>query len=284
MHIIVGVDESTAGRQALEWALHLARRSGSSLEAVRTWIYSPVLLQQLPTAEEMDRRTATALASTLAGLPAHDTRIETTILRGPSHRTLLNHFRQKRPDLAVVGRRGDDEDVDPRVLGSVSRRLVDDAPCPVAVVSRRPSARSGDDAPRIMVAYDTSEHSQRALRWATELARSVDGGIVLAHVIGVVSEAGRVAALSEQASRFLDQAVESVTSRGVPCSTVTGYGDPRRLLDEMAESNDVDLIVVGPRGVGGLTKLVLGSVASYLVEHAERPVAVVPSGWQPPTS
>lgn len=50
-------------------------------------------------------------------------------------------------------------------------------------------------------------------------------------------------------------------------------GDPRENLREL--SSDVDLLVVGSRGHGGIQGLVLGSVGQYLVTHAHCPVTIV---------
>jgi nucleotide-binding universal stress UspA family protein len=67
----------------------------------------------------------------------------------------------------------------------VSRRLVDAAPCPLVVVSHD----AGIDTPCVdgdelvvMVAFDGSPHAERALRWASDLARAAGGRLLLAHV------------------------------------------------------------------------------------------------------
>ena len=54
-------------------------------------------------------------------------------------------------------------------------------------------------------------------------------------------------------------------------------GDPREALVHVAESERADLVVVGSHGRSGLTKLLLGSVASYVVTHAPCSVLVVKS-------
>jgi nucleotide-binding universal stress UspA family protein len=53
-------------------------------------------------------------------------------------------------------------------------------------------------------------------------------------------------------------------------------GPPALVLMRAADDENADLIVVGTRGAGGLTELVLGSTSLQLLEHAGRPVLVVP--------
>ena len=47
------------------------------------------------------------------------------------------------------------------------------------------------------------------------------------------------------------------------------------MIEEVAEREAVDLVVVGRRGLGGLTELILGSVSHAIVHRVRRPVAVV---------
>lgn len=65
----------------------------------------------------------------------------------------------------------------------------------------------------------------------------------------------------------------AVPGRTAEARTVTG--DPRVEILSVAEQEKPDLIVLGSHGRSGLSKLVLGSVASHVVTHAHRPVLVV---------
>jgi nucleotide-binding universal stress UspA family protein len=279
MHIIVGVDESTQSRDALRWALRTAAQTGATVEAVRSWMYPALPVEVQPDATEMDRRTSIALEAALAAERTDGATVRATVLRGPAQHTLLGLIGSTHPDLVVVGRRGADERGATRLIGSVSRRLVEASPCPVVVVSHDPGVPA-DGAPVVMVAYDGSLHADRALRWAAALARRTGGRIIIAHVIGYVGAVERVELLSDRAREMLDQAAAVVADLGVTCLTAVSYGDPRRALETMADEHLADLIVAGPRGLGPIGKLVLGTVASHLSEYAERPVVMVPPAWQ----
>lgn len=275
MRIIVGVDESETGRAAVAWTLAVASRSDATVEAVRSWAYSPRPLQDLPSVEQMDERTEETVRTVLAGHDTSGIDIEVTVVRGPARHALLRLVEERHPSMIVVGRRTSRDRAVPRMLGSVGRRLVDSSPSPVVVISDE-RVIDPERQLRIMAAVDGSESSQRALRWATDLASRTRSAIVLAHVIAPAGSIGAVETSETAAREMLAAATEVVAGAGVDVSTVVGYGDPRRELERIASEHDVDLIVVGPRGLGGFAKLVVGTVAGHLTEYAEVPVAVVP--------
>jgi Universal stress protein family len=63
---------------------------------------------------------------------------------------------------------------------------------------------------------------------------------------------------------------------GRPPSCPVVEGNPATVLMETAEAQPAGLIVVGRRGMGGFDELLLGSMSQQLVQHAVRPVSVVP--------
>lgn len=71
---------------------------------------------------------------------------------------------------------------------------------------------------------------------------------------------------------------------GVPVTTAVEVGRPAHHLLEYADANDVDLVVMGTRGRGGLPRRLLGSVTDYVVTHAAVPVHVVPASAAEPSA
>ena len=139
----------------------------------------------------------------------------------------------------------------------------------------------------IVVGVDGSGHSQRALEWAMNEAaiRHVPLTVLTVHPSivgyfgGVVTSAEDLAlteevkaAVKAEADKVLTELSgphpESVTVRAM-------HGFP---VEELVNaSKEADLIVLGSRGVGGFTRLMLGSTADQVVRHAHCPVTIVPA-------
>jgi nucleotide-binding universal stress UspA family protein len=140
--------------------------------------------------------------------------------------------------------------------------------------------------PGIIVGVDGSGHSQRALEWAMKEAamRHAPLTILTVHPAivgyfgGVVTTPADLelteqvqAAVKVEADRVLaglgGPHPESVTVKAV-------HGFPVEEL--VSASKDADIVVLGSRGVGGFTRMLLGSTAGQVVQHAHCPVLIVP--------
>lgn len=141
----------------------------------------------------------------------------------------------------------------------------------------------------ILVGVDGSSHSSQALEWAAReaAARNVPLTVLAVHqdVVGytgyafgyvdereLADQARQVA--KEQADKVLAQLDEAARPPSVIVRGATGL-TADVLLRAAA---DADLLVVGSRGAGGFSRLLLGSVALCVTRHARCPVVVVPAG------
>lgn len=135
--------------------------------------------------------------------------------------------------------------------------------------------------PQILVPFDFSPASQRALAWAADLQSTTGGSPV--HVIHVVTPPKVVApeipvpALSpedvEQIAALLRTAVHKVE---IAASTeVIVAGSVGSAILDSAAHVQAGLIVMGTHGRSGLKRLVLGSVAEHVVRNAGCPVVVM---------
>ena len=75
----------------------------------------------------------------------------------------------------------------------------------------------------------------------------------------------------------LRSALACAAVKGVVAHPVSVLGDPVLEVPAYAERMQADLIVIGSRGLGGVTGALRGSVSKGILKHAERPVLVVPA-------
>ncbi|MFI9365652.1 universal stress protein [Kitasatospora sp. NPDC053057] len=142
------------------------------------------------------------------------------------------------------------------------------------------------DNPRIVVGVDGSPASEQALRWAVDYAKAVGGTIdaVAAweypafYGWGGTSVPAEVYNPEELAGRTLAESVTKVVGQdaGVPIRESVVPGNAAGALLQTAKG--AALLVVGSRGLGGFSGVLLGSVSRHLTEHAPCPVVVVREG------
>jgi len=142
---------------------------------------------------------------------------------------------------------------------------------------------------KIMVAFDGSRDSVKAIELGCSLAEKYASTLIIVHVYSsalppytgvapmpVPEFEGVIAASKERARNVLNQGIELASSRGVKAKgELIGAGSTVQAILEFAVSEKAGLIVVGTRGMTGFKKLILGSVSSGLVSHSECPVLVV---------
>lgn len=134
---------------------------------------------------------------------------------------------------------------------------------------------------RIVVGVDGSANARRALEVAIEEARNRDATLEVVHAWSMPTGTAFAVwtvpdpAIFEKAGQqVLDAAIESTQDCGVTVEPLLAHGPASSVLLE--RSDGAQLLVVGARGHGGFVGLLLGSVASQVVEHAPCPVLVVP--------
>lgn len=135
-----------------------------------------------------------------------------------------------------------------------------------------------------MVAVDRSENASRALEYALKLAKLHESKLIIEHVVEPLTsipetytamDALKIAA-GDEAKRFLDGLAERAQREyGIKPELVWRVGHPAKIIKDDAENTGVDLIVMGSRGHGGFSEMLLGSVSHSVVNHAKVPVLIV---------
>jgi nucleotide-binding universal stress UspA family protein len=140
---------------------------------------------------------------------------------------------------------------------------------------------------RIVVATDGSPGGNRAVGAAVRLAKAVSGELVILTIGGTISGAEliRLASVSGDLSKtleastnkILEQARKRALRAGVAAVKLqTGWGEPAETILDTVRREKADILVVGRRGRGRLSGLLLGSVSQKLASLAPCAVMVVP--------
>jgi nucleotide-binding universal stress UspA family protein len=276
--IVVGVDASAESEHALEWARAVAGPD-DRIVVVHAWDipvvtgYDFVVTVDLDEIEQLSERALTDLVR-----EADDPRLVPVARRGHAGRALVAEGEQA--DLIVVGHRGNSRLS--LMLGSTANYVVHHSDRPVVVVR-------GDHhgVPRHVVVgvddFDDPDDSPsvRGLRWVyglpgIERVVAVHAWFLPPLAVGMYHPASTdLTSMDASALRIAERVVESA---GDPPAGVAVTAEPARgtagqaLIDA---SKEADLIVVGRRGRGGFSELLLGSTSAETAAHSHSPVAII---------
>ena len=127
----------------------------------------------------------------------------------------------------------------------------------------------------ILVPLDGSKNSRRSFVTAIHLAKEHEASIVAVYVIHSLSK--RMGAKGRNASeqRFLLYAKKLAAKNGVPFQIRILEGDPGHSIVEYSNTRDIDLIVIGARGLGIFKKIFLGSVSNYVLHKSKVAVMLI---------
>jgi nucleotide-binding universal stress UspA family protein len=291
MRVLLAMDGSTSADTARNLVASLSWPEGTIIRVVGVAEpASAVLVGISPYAatELDDPGAAEALQARIgeaAALLAKPGRIiETQFVRGRPASAIVDLARDMRADLIVLGSRGLGR-LRSMLLGSVSAEVVDHAPCPVLV------ARASSIGP-VLVAVDGSDSARRAVENLAD-AKYLAGHRLHVLTVGPVLHDGlphwamNVADSKTPAYRDLfaedrqrteanaAAAAEELARGGFDVQWTVGAGDAAHEIIQAAEDFSCDLIVMGCRGLTGLDRLLLGSVARNVLLHSPASVLIV---------
>ncbi len=283
--IVVGVDDSESSHSALVWAVDQAVAERRALTVVHT--IDAVTPAYMDTALVSPREAGRALRA--AGHRVL-TRARSEVVRRAPDLEVHEVFRLADPRdalielshdaaLLVMGSRGMGK-LPRLLLGSVGVAVVRHAACPVVI--HRPTnpgiVRNG-----IVVGADASEESLAVLEFAYREASLRDLPLTVLHcfwdvqaAIGVAPVVAEPPVDLETERMLLSESMAGLSEKypEVAVHTQMARGLPQEALVRMGER--MNLIVVGAHQAGRVSRMLFGTVAISVVEHATCPVAVVP--------
>ena len=135
---------------------------------------------------------------------------------------------------------------------------------------------------KMVVGFDGSESSRKAVDWAVSLAAKIKSDVVVAAVVRSPEFSPSIDEVEESytdGERYyqplLDEIVRYGKDNDVPIGTEILRGHPAESLVRYAYERKADLIVIGNRGAGGFLSMIIGSVAQKVVAYSQVPVVVI---------
>lgn len=282
--ILVGIDGSPESLAAVRWASReavLRHRPVTLMHVVSpiivSWSIEAVLSDyqgwQEDNADNVIKLARETLSAAVDGSTAPEILVERR------HDGVMTELTEASgsADLIVIGSRGLGP-VGGAVLGSVSRGLLHHARCPL-VVAKDGVVRSTDRDLPVLLGIDGSPSSEAAIGFAFAEASRRGVDLVALHAWSDVAlfpflgmdwhkfEDQGHEILAERLAGWQEQYPDVTVHRRIVCDKPA-----RWLIDE---SRHAQLVVVGSRGRGGISGMLLGSVSTAVAESASAPVAVV---------
>ena len=287
MNVVVAMmDGSEYGRWALNWVAKLPLVDPPRVTVVHVMDTTTLRAPFLPlpvmasgkayVQEEIDRmevRSAKLISDVKQQLAALKLKGTFRKEEGAIAPEILKHA-PKQDGLLVVGIKGVDT-LHRFMLGSVSTNLLSYATCPVLVVKQ-------DAAPlrRLILATDGSVASAQALEFVLTKLRPNPStgkrGRAPIHVSVIhVEPSSWNPELMGVGHRSVERIVRKLLEAGFMAEPVYQLGKPAKAIMQVAARQHADLIVMGAKGLGGIARILLGSVSTRVAEYATCSVLVV---------
>lgn len=290
--VVVPLDGSDFGEQAIPLALRIAERDRVEVELVHVYEALPLWRTQgAPTLDPMldvelrkDRKAyLDAIAEWMRRRGSGSA--TTIVLEGAVGPALIQHIAARQADLVVMtthGRGG----LSRMWLGGVASDLARSSSAPVLLIKPLESGSRSQAAPpfrRVLVPLDGSNEGEEAVEHAMAVAAEPGARYLLLHVITPILYIADPASvvypdeveMTEWAKERLGAIARRMRSRGVAVEIrIVRHPQPARAILECADESDADLIVMETHGWRGADRLVLGSVTDKVLRAAAVPLLV----------
>jgi universal stress protein E len=276
--LVVATDFSTGARMALERAIRLPLTPDAKLtiiHAVPDDIPGKLRDQAILEATQSIAKQLARVQPLLTEVGLSPTRVVTDVLEGSVIKQLIKRAHSAEADALVIGRHGRRPVLD-TFLGGTAQKLIRHSDVPVLVVQGPVSAPYR----RVVVAVDLEKGSAKVLKTAARFA--TDAKVQLLSSARVPFEEFvtlTTAAAVEYQEHFVEEANQALASvlekTGVDAEPLVTTGEPRQAIIEEGQRFGAELTVIGSAGKKGLKRLLLGSVAEWVLDHAKTDVLVV---------
>lgn len=280
--IVVAYDDSEFSRAALLEASNRVKKYGGSLVLVHAVYFDEeefgIAPEQREKRLELGKKICYQTREQISaefGIP-----LESLVCEGDAADVLVEIAKEKKADLITMGTHGR-KGIKRLLMGSVTSGVIVNSPVDVLIV-KRPCSECTGAYSSILVPFDGSEFSKKALQRACSLSKADDSAVTVLYVIpryeemiGFFRTDSIKKSLSAEAAKILDSAAEIASGQGVSTKAVTREGQGAAEIARCAAELECDLIVMGTYGWKGVSKAIMGSTTERVIMNAACPVLAV---------
>ena len=129
---------------------------------------------------------------------------------------------------------------------------------------------------KILLAYDGSESAVHALERTADLAQRYAAEVAVVSVVPVRPGRSRMDPWDDEAvhASQLTEARTRFAALGIEPRLIERFGNPAVTIERLAEEGQYDMVVVGSRGLGAVSRFLQGSVSEHVATHTNATVVV----------
>jgi nucleotide-binding universal stress UspA family protein len=276
--LLVGVDGSASSIHALEESFRLAKE-GTVVVAVAPPFTVDLKIGAEGEIQKMLKEPCeTALTKATEMGKAAGAEIIGVCAMGQPHERIVDLSESEGCDLIVMGAKGM-LSLEKTLMGDTTAKVIGYSVKDVLVVPEKATLGLG----KILVATDGSEYSRRAMARALDFAESYGAELDVISIVEISPEIYSIApqVVEEKVQKteeYLAGLRKQADSRGIKSKGfVRDSAEPYNVITEIAQKENIGLILLGSHGRTGLSRILMGSTAERVIAQAPCPVLVVKS-------
>ncbi len=195
---------------------------------------------------------------------------------------ILETEERESPDLVVIGshRKGLVEKI---LIGSTAEKVVKHGSRPVLVIKGfEPTSTK-----KVLIAYDFSKTAEKTVEFALEFLKPFKVKVEILHIeepidLPLVEKIGKAIyeKYKEEKRKYLERIKERFEEAGFEVSTefVSGKDPAEEIVNHIQKDSDIELLIMGSRGLSGLKRILLGSTSTEVFRKVEIPILIYKEG------
>ncbi len=293
MKILVPVDFSEITNSVIKLAKKIAEVNDAEIllfHTVSPAFYIPypesisVEIVDLKLLEDIERKTKREAEEKMKGLieALKPVKSRYIVEVGDAREAILEVEEREDVDLVIMASHSKGL-VEKVLIGSTAEKVARHSIKPILILK----GKEIETPENIVVAYDFSETSEKALYFTIDIFGAFKPHITLLHIeedidLPIVEEVREsvLKKYSEEKKKYLGDLAQKIASKGIEVSLVIRKDkDPAESIVRYVKENErMDLLVIGSKGLSGLKRIILGSTSSDVFRKVEKPVLIYKEG------